>query len=147
MPKESLVKKFQQYLKAKGITPYRAERDLEMSNGSLGKIFDRDKGFKSTVLEKILSKYPDFDMGKMNSMAAANEEISPNPEDVQSRIANLEKAYKKLKIEMQFVLTRINISGSLDTDEMPDEADKIYKKMPLDPPKPESISNKSKTSE
>lgn len=78
------LKSFEKYLTANNISIYKAERQLGMSNGSLGKAIKRGNA-KHSIIEKILNVYPNFNINNnpsphsTPSMGEGDKEIENKP--------------------------------------------------------------------
>ena len=57
-----VIERFLQYIEFKHLSLSRVERDLGFSNGYLGKQRDRNGSIGSSVIEKIVSAYPDINV-------------------------------------------------------------------------------------
>ncbi|WP_121812755.1 S24 family peptidase [Mucilaginibacter kameinonensis] len=62
MPEKRLIDRFIEYLTAKNISFYRAEKDLAVGNGYIQKAITRNGQFGSDVIEKIGSVYLDINL-------------------------------------------------------------------------------------
>jgi hypothetical protein len=57
-----VIERFLQYIEFKHLSLAKVERDLGFSNGYLGKQRDRNGSIGSSVIEKIVSAYPDINV-------------------------------------------------------------------------------------
>jgi hypothetical protein len=78
------IERFIEYLDNKRIAPTRAEKDLGLGNGYIGKQRDRRGGIGSHIIEKIVEVYPDVDLNylitgrKLSILNSKNNSITKN---------------------------------------------------------------------
>jgi len=58
---EGILQRFKEYLETNKISYYKAERDLGLGNGAIGKMFKRESSMKADLIQNILATYKDID--------------------------------------------------------------------------------------